>query len=151
MKPVKPVPTITEEDVQKTFDECKQGLLMKIEAQRKQARRADVVLELYREAKAVSKNITFDIVEVVIERIESDLEAVATDIEGMTLEELVSDDYKDPIAHYIMYYSGGKLSCLNDVFVGAYAFQAIRPYGEALEQLRYQIKGNLEAINGKEE
>lgn len=147
MKPVETkdaMPKMTREDIKKVFEESVKGLLLKVEAQIKQTRRADAVLALYREAKELKVLATDNTVFSTLNHIEDHLRCVATAIADLDFESFIADEYKDPIADMIIYCEG--MIPLDDVFKAAYTFESIRPYGEQLEQLRYQILGNLEAI-----
>lgn len=144
-KPKKPeqVPSITEEDIKKVFDEAKQGIIMKIDAQIKQARRADVVMALWKQATNYVMDQTRAVYDVV-DSVEYNLGEVKKAIDKTSFDDLIAEDYKDPISDLIVYCDDD--TDIKHVFVYAHVFEAIRPYGEQLEQLRYQIMGNLEAI-----
>ena len=135
---------ITREEIEQIFNEAKEGLLMKISAQVKQASRADVVLALWN--KAQHYDLYEDQVKSTVERIEEYLKAAATKISDIDFESFISDDYDDPISDLVFYFEPDDKYYLSTAFIYGCAFEAIRPYGEQLEQLRYQVLGNLEAI-----
>lgn len=123
------------------FDEAVSGLTMICTAQINNVNRIDNLFNTYDRLKELglpgmvdNKNDSIAYVQKMVDEEAKNYEIILEILEGLTLDEMIADKYKDPFEPFIPDRYG--ITDYEQMYLAYLTFVCIRPYGEKLEQLR---------------
>lgn len=143
VKPVKDGKSISEERTpEEYFNEAKAGLDTIISSYIKNCMRIDNVFDLYLAVKDIS-DITFPNAISLSNLKQKTYEEVRNRISSFKFDDFINEEMPDPFADMLEYIDGNE----HDLYTAIeklVKFNSVRPFGEKVEQLHYEILQKME-------